>query len=676
MQRITKFSALIGFFAVMTFAIGLFMFAPSFTGHSFSMSIPAAHADWGTDTSGCCGSPSPSPSPTPTPPPPPPAAPYCYIYATPSSINVGEGVTISWATYNATSVYLDGVNVTGINSVVKYPTQNTTYTLLVSGLGGTNIPCSVPVVVVAPQLSCAMDATPTTITAGQSATLSWSIQNAVSASIDQGIGSVSLNVPGSRLVSPTQTTTYTLTASGNGKTVTCAKTITVVPVVQNDPSCTLDASASTITNGQAATLTWTTQNATAGVSLTDVGNNIAANSSVSVSPTYTKTYTLTASGNGKTVTCMKTITVTTVNNPNLACTMNASVTSFPQGGGTTQLSWTTTGAASASIDQGIGGVSLNDSKSVFVPDNRNYTLTAYDSQGRSVSCVVSTVVDHGGGGGGGGGGSSRPSCTLFHTSTHNVSAGQKATLSWTTIRGSEVSIVDNHDKEIFNTSNRDEVYAGSVDVAPTRDTIYTLTVSKQGKTDSCDVHVYADNGGTGVTVVRDRQPVTTITFRDVPYTGFDAGPILAGTFYALLAAWALVAAYVIVIQKGSVMGFSLATAGFASNARRAVAPVVARTATAVAPTNLPVASDEDEEEEEVVEEEEFGGEEESSLQNRAFAAGVILSQDALKAVVRAGSSLTERMTIMDAVLARAKESLPREDGWIALDRARISALFN
>jgi uncharacterized cupredoxin-like copper-binding protein len=684
MQRITKFSALIGFLAVMTFAIGLFMFAPSFTGHSFSSGIPAAHAamsgDGGTGCSGCgnfdhstehsgngC-----SFNCTPT----TPVYPSCTaISANPSEVTPGGAVTISWSTTNAVYVTLNGINVTGHNSYTFYPTHDTTYTIVVTSSTGHQDTCSKVVTVVTPTPACvSFDASASTITSGQAVTLTWVTTNATAATLN----GAAVAVNGSISVYPTQTTTYTLALSNNSKTAVCQKTIVVTPVVVNDPSCMLDAAPATISNGQSAILSWSMQNAATAFIDQGVGSvQLNVNGSKSVSPTQTTTYTFTVTGNNKTVTCQKQVVVTT-NNSNLACnSFTASPSSLPQGGGTTQLSWTTTGASYVNLDQGVGtNLRINDSKSVFVPDNRNYTLTAYDSQGHSVSCVTSVSVDHGGGGGGGGGGTTRPSCTLFHTSTHNVSAGQKATLSWTTIRGSELTITDNRDKEIFNTSNRDEVWNGQVDVAPTRDTKYTLTVSKNGKTDSCDVQVYADNGGAGVTVIRDRQPVTTITFRDVPYTGFDAGPILAGTFYALLAMWALVAAYVIVIQKGSVMGLSLATAGFAAKTRRTVAPVVTRTATAVAPTNLPTASDEDEEEEEVVEEEEMGGEEESSLQNRAFVAGVILSQDALKAVVRAGTSLPERMTILDAVLARAKESLPREGGWIALDRARISALFN
>src|SRR5215469_3853328 len=71
-----------------------------------------------------------------------------------------------------------------------------------------------------------LSASPATITAGQSSTLSWTTSNATSAQIDNGVGSV--NLPnGSTMVSPAKTTTYTLTASNSGGTVTAQATVTV-----------------------------------------------------------------------------------------------------------------------------------------------------------------------------------------------------------------------------------------------------------------------------------------------------------------------------------------------------------------------------------------------------------------------------------------------------------------
>ncbi len=65
---------------------------------------------------------------------------------------------------------------------------------------------------------------PTSITAGQSATLTWAVENADSVSIS-GIGTVQSS--GSRSVSPASTTTYRLTATGPGGTTERSVTLSV-----------------------------------------------------------------------------------------------------------------------------------------------------------------------------------------------------------------------------------------------------------------------------------------------------------------------------------------------------------------------------------------------------------------------------------------------------------------
>jgi peptidoglycan-associated lipoprotein len=69
-------------------------------------------------------------------------------------------------------------------------------------------------------------AEPTSIQSGQSSTLRWEISgNVATVSIDNGIGAVQNT--GSRRVSPTQSTTYTLTASGPGGNTTASATVNV-----------------------------------------------------------------------------------------------------------------------------------------------------------------------------------------------------------------------------------------------------------------------------------------------------------------------------------------------------------------------------------------------------------------------------------------------------------------
>ena len=68
-------------------------------------------------------------------------------------------------------------------------------------------------------------AEPSSIQRGQSATLRWEVSGDVtSVSINQGIGTVQST--GSQQVSPTNSTTYTLTATGPGGSVTASATVT------------------------------------------------------------------------------------------------------------------------------------------------------------------------------------------------------------------------------------------------------------------------------------------------------------------------------------------------------------------------------------------------------------------------------------------------------------------
>ncbi len=80
-------------------------------------------------------------------------------------------------------------------------------------------PCPAPVI-------NGFSVSPSTITQGQSATLSWGfVNNANDVSIDQGVGGI--GTPGSRAVSPSGTTTYTLRAVGPCGTTTATATLFV-----------------------------------------------------------------------------------------------------------------------------------------------------------------------------------------------------------------------------------------------------------------------------------------------------------------------------------------------------------------------------------------------------------------------------------------------------------------
>jgi hypothetical protein len=166
-----------------------------------------------------------------------------FFNADKATIASGESVTLSWgAVASADSASIDqgigGVSTPG--SRVVTPTSTTTYTLSATGCGVTvtkSVTITVTTVCQGPPTIAFFNADKATIAQGESATLSWgAVARADSASIDQGIGGVP--TPGSRVVTPANTTTYTLSATGCGGTVNQSVTITVNAPLAATPTAT------------------------------------------------------------------------------------------------------------------------------------------------------------------------------------------------------------------------------------------------------------------------------------------------------------------------------------------------------------------------------------------------------------------------------------------------------
>ena len=145
--------------------------------------------------------------------------------ASPATIGIGNSSTLSWNVSNTTSLSIDnGVgSVTGTSTVVT-PSVTTTYTLTAMGLGGTVTATATVTVIPAPVIS-SFKGSPASVAVGVSSTLSWTVSNATSLSIDQGVGVVTGLTSVS--VSPQVDTTYVLTATGLGGVTTRSTTVTV-----------------------------------------------------------------------------------------------------------------------------------------------------------------------------------------------------------------------------------------------------------------------------------------------------------------------------------------------------------------------------------------------------------------------------------------------------------------
>ncbi|MBW2608362.1 MAG: hypothetical protein JRD05_12090 [Deltaproteobacteria bacterium] len=94
--------------------------------------------------------------------------------------------------------------------------SNSRITIFLRGTPGASIKIEIKKKGVTPPPEVTLSADPATIYVGQSSTLSWTSTHADTCTIEPGIGSVDLS--GSITVSPAETTTYTITATGTGGT--------------------------------------------------------------------------------------------------------------------------------------------------------------------------------------------------------------------------------------------------------------------------------------------------------------------------------------------------------------------------------------------------------------------------------------------------------------------------
>jgi len=542
---------------------------PQMSGSSDSLSTSAEKASaWAGGSGGeggCCGGGDgggsfgggggSNDSPSPYIPPAPVPAVCNYLTASPTTLPYGGGtVTLSWSTSNASSVSISGVGGVGASgSTGVSVSSNTSFTLTAVGAGG-NSSCTANVTVSPPPTPVATCDSFTADKAtvpynGGNVVLSWGTTNATSVSIDNGVGSVSAD--GSKTVFVSSTVTYTLTAVGAGGNDTCTVTITK----GSTPAATCDSfTADRYTvpyNGGNVVLSWDTTNATS-VSIDNGVGNVSADGSKNVYVDSTTTYTLTAVGAGGNDTCTVTITKGTAQAP-ICDYLRVSDDEVEEGDDVT-LSWETTNATSVSINNGIGNVSADGSKTVEIDDDTTFVLTAVGTNG-SDTCTVRVEIEEEEE-------KKTPKCEL-DISEDRVKRGEKVTLSWETTNVDEIVIKDDRGNTIFDTddyssSKRKKYFDGEIDVIINQSTEFRMKAEGvDGGSRTCKVDVDVDD----IAVYEKRDQALVIALTQVPYTGFEAGAFLTFLFYAVLTLWALFIAYILVVKKGSVLGFSLYGAG-------------------------------------------------------------------------------------------------------------------
>jgi OmpA family/K319L-like, PKD domain len=297
-----------------------------------------------------------------------------FFLSDPKSITSGQSATLSWKVLNASTINISGIGSVGPSgSAPVAPTQTTTYTLTASN--SVNTDTATAVVVVNP-LAAKLQycyATPANITVGESATLNWATMNASSVTITPGVGTVANS--GNVVVTPTQSTNYTITATGpDGQTTdSCSVAVTVgkgdLPRIIR-----FSAVPPTISTGQTSTLFWVVENAT-NVSIDNgVGSSLSLGGSQDVSPAGTTNYVLTATNAAGSVTATATVNVNVIPPPKVV-SFTATPNPSPSPGTKVTLACNTTGATSITL----AGV-------LFRPDNP--TFVVFPTQDTTYTCIA------------------------------------------------------------------------------------------------------------------------------------------------------------------------------------------------------------------------------------------------------------------------------------------------
>jgi hypothetical protein len=235
------------------------------------------------------------------------------------------------------------------------------------------------------------------ISTGQSSTLSWSIAGSATVSIDQGIGQVTPR--GTKTVSPSSTTIYTITAANSFGTSTATSQIVVSAPVVHTPTPTptpspvptptpqpnmpvikqFFANPYNIISGNSSTLSWNVSNASS--VYIDVIGMVASVGSAVIYPTTTTTYILVASNSYGTVTASLKIVVSnsTVSGLPVINQFSSTPTVVYYGSSST-LSWNISNASSVFLE-GFGAVPSVGNTMVTPYATTSYLLIASNANG-------------------------------------------------------------------------------------------------------------------------------------------------------------------------------------------------------------------------------------------------------------------------------------------------------
>ncbi len=333
------------------------------------------------------------------------AAPSVSVWFSPSTINAGSNTTLGWSSSGATSCVGNAGNpIATSGSLTFAPASTRTITVTCSD-GVTSRSGSATVVVVQPQPGLSVSVSPSTIAAGQATTMSWSAVN-VSSCVGDGGNPVALS--GSVTFVPSSTRTVTVSCSGSYGSIARSATVTVY----QPPTLNVSISPSTIIQGEAATMTWSSSGASSCTG--NAGNPINPNDSLVFYPSETSTYTLNCSGPGGSTSSSATVTVLP---PPPTLSVSISPTTVYEGEQAT-MTWSSTNATSCTGNSG-NPIEVSDTLLFTPPETRTYTLNCTGPGGSVADSATVNVIPN-------------PPAISMYFSAPDIGVGEETTLHWST----------------------------------------------------------------------------------------------------------------------------------------------------------------------------------------------------------------------------------------------------
>ncbi|HVT36624.1 MAG TPA: hypothetical protein VHE37_13630 [Nevskiaceae bacterium] len=332
-------------------------------------------------------------------------------------VAVGANITLNWNSARAQSCTASGAwsgprALSGSETVVLNSPGDATFALTCSGIGGTSSHSMTLTAFLPPVIS--LNASPSTLGAGQSATLNWNATDAQLCSASGGwSGSKSMNGSEGVTAATPGTVSYTLTCQGWGGTSAQSTAVTYLA----NPTVALAANPTAVTVGQSTMLNWNAENASSCVASGVWAGSLPISGSqiVVVQNAGANSYTLTCTGSGGSAT-----QTTSVNGIPLMPTLSfaANPVAVPVGQ-TSTLRWSSTDAQSCTASGAWSGAqSLSGSAVVTISaaGPATYSLSCTGPGGTTSNAVTISGLPP-------------PTLTVSANATALI-LGQSSTISW------------------------------------------------------------------------------------------------------------------------------------------------------------------------------------------------------------------------------------------------------